>query len=534
MELEPSASRLVESLRDTGYAPQAAFADIVDNSIAADADKIEITIEKNIFGNELSINFYDNGCGMNERTLINAMKYGSPKRESPKSLGKFGMGLKTASTAICRKLTVISKVEENWFGRTWDLDVIKKENKWVLLTTPLESYAKQTEHLESLVKDKNGTIVIWEEIDRLITNSGSDYTERAIEQLVEDISNHLSAVFGKFINNNIKPSQKLESIKQLELKVNEKYLQGWDPTGSFMNTTENPDRVIGEKKIKSVYPSGVNKEVNFELNGFILPKEANMTSEELKKVRYGNDNQGFYIYRENRLIKGGGWPHRMFSQDSHYNLLRVELNFQHDLDDYFEIDIRKSKINFPLKLREELKKDLSPWRNQAQKNYRSGKSPKTPKQPAGSTHESSSVMIGRQKADEDKIPVIKYDPDSHKIVIKNKFGEIEINRAAIARGTDIYVTTSSNLKGDMLWDISVSEEGRTYVILNESHEFYQRFYKSNGINPVLVQAMDSLFWALANSENKSISDRSKKNYEEQRFVASLVLSELAKALPDVE
>ena len=98
--LRPSAARLVESLRDTGYTYQAAFADIVDNSIAAEATKIHIDMQEGIMGNELDVSFYDNGLGMTEAQLVDAMKYGSPRRPSPNSLGKFGMGLKTASTAF--------------------------------------------------------------------------------------------------------------------------------------------------------------------------------------------------------------------------------------------------------------------------------------------------------------------------------------------------------------------------------------------------------------------------------------------------
>ena len=83
-DLAPSPSRLVESLRDTGYSYQAAFADIVDNSIAAGATKVEIDLEESIFGNDVTVCFYDNGNGMDEKALIEAMRYGSVKRPSPK------------------------------------------------------------------------------------------------------------------------------------------------------------------------------------------------------------------------------------------------------------------------------------------------------------------------------------------------------------------------------------------------------------------------------------------------------------------
>ena len=115
----PSPSRLVESLRDTGYSHQAAFADIVDNCIAANASNVVIDITQDFMGNDLSVAFYDNGEGMSVDELKNAMRYGSDKRPSPKSLGKFGMGLKTASTAFCRRLSVISIKDNVPSIRVW-------------------------------------------------------------------------------------------------------------------------------------------------------------------------------------------------------------------------------------------------------------------------------------------------------------------------------------------------------------------------------------------------------------------------------
>ena len=131
-DLSPSPSRLVDSLRDTGYSHQAAFADIVDNSVAAGASIVKIDIFESVMGDEIFVSFYDNGSGMNNKDLINAMRYGSEKRASPKSLGKFGMGLKTASTAFCKNLTVISTKDGELNVCCWDIDHIKDTNKWQL------------------------------------------------------------------------------------------------------------------------------------------------------------------------------------------------------------------------------------------------------------------------------------------------------------------------------------------------------------------------------------------------------------------
>jgi hypothetical protein len=263
-----------------------------------------------------------------------------------------------------------------------------------------------------------------------------------------------------------------------------------------------------------------------------------MSEEELRTVRFSNDNQGFYIYREDRLIIGGGWPHRLFSQDSHTNLLRVELNFDNELDDYFEIDIRKSKVNFPLKIRSTLKEALAPWRNQAQSRYRTNNQTPTSagenESPAKVNHESSSRAIELQKENTGKVEVLNFDRETSLIRIKNRFGEVEINRAAVVHGTDVLVTTSQSLQGDMLWEIDIAEDKSTVVVLNEGHEFYRRFYQSTEITPVLIQAMDSLFWALANAELASVSDQAKRNFEELRFSLSSSLRFLANELPNVE
>jgi hypothetical protein len=539
-ELTPSPSRLVESLRDTGYTYQAAFADIVDNSIAAGASHIEIDIEESIFTTDVTVSFFDNGAGMSEENLINAMRYGSEKRPSPKSLGKFGMGLKTASTAFCKKLTVISKQNDAIFAKCWDINEIKKKDKWLLITPSISEYATQIDKLNNIANGCSGTVVIWEEVDRLVTNSGSDYGAQAIAFLKTEIKDHLSATFGKFLigrDSFKKNYSSALSQPDISLFINGERLIGWDPTGKFLNTPEAPDRVLIEQKVHKVMLSG-GRSAKFELNGYVLPNKNKMTEAEIQAVRFSNDNQGFYIYREDRLIIGGGWPHRLFSQDSHTNLLRVELNFDHELDDYFEIDIRKSKVNFPIKIRTTLKEALAPWRNQAQSRYRTNKpdSPDTGEATAdiAINHQISSRAIQVQQVNTGKVEILNFDKNSSVIRIKNRFGEVEINRAAVVHGTNVFVTTSPSLEGGMLWEIDITEDNSTVVILNEEHEFYRRFYQSTEITPVLIQAMDSLFWALANSELKSVSDQAKRNFEELRFSLSNSLRFLANELPNVE
>jgi hypothetical protein len=542
MVLTPSPSRLAESLRDTGYSYQAAFADIVDNSVAAGASNVNIEISDGALGTALRVVFYDDGCGMTREQLLDAMRYGSKKRSIAKSLGKFGMGLKTASTAFCRRLIVISMSGEGITASAWDLDHIIDTDSWELSPVDVASYAEEVENLEELAVNGTGTVVIWEKIDRLIANSGSDYVDKAVQQLTDEISSHLSATFGKFLigtENFGKLTRPEESTSAPEIRIalNNSALQGWDPTGSFLNSSSEPDRVLTERTQREVVvtANGRPTKATYELNGYVLPNKSQMTESELAAVRYSNDNQGFYVYREDRLIFSGGWPHRLFAQDSHLNLLRVELNFGHDLDDYFEIDIRKSKINIPAKQRDELKTILAPWRNEAQKRYRGEKkkSKGGTGNPSDPVHQSSSTAIERQHTNTSSIQIKKIDSASKNIVVENRFGETTISRAQVVEGTEIFVTSVHALDGKMLWEVAVNG-GHTAVVLNESHEFYKRFYLSGVTSPALVQAMDSMFWALANAELASHSDVAKENFTELRFCLSKDLGLLAQELPDVD
>jgi len=538
VDLSPSPSRLVESLRDTGYSYQAAFADIVDNSIAASATIVKIEIAESIMGDEVTVGFYDNGTGMTKPELVNAMRYGSEKRPSPKSLGKFGMGLKTASTAFCRRLTVISKKDGEISICCWDLDHIVDQNAWVLFEVDESDYGSEIDFLENLCGAGNGTAVIWGKVDRLIAHSGTEYSSTALTDITKEICDHLSATFGKFLI-------QTATDGGVDIFVNDLQLVGWDPTGMFLNTDTEPNRVINDKRTLDVLlKQGVTTtRANFELNGYVLPNQSDMTDDEQAKVRYSNDNQGFHIYREGRLIYSGGWPHRLYSQDSHLNLLRIELNFDHTLDDYFEIDIRKSKINFPLTLRSEIKRITSPWRNEAQSRYRRSRpapttDPTTGEAPTASTsgvsHTASSAAIGRKETASSELEVISYDESKQLIRIKNKFGEITLNRAAVVGDTDIFVTTRTDTESAPLWDVAFNRDKKPVVVLNENHEFYKRFYRSSEINPMLIQAMDSLLWSMANAEVSSVSDKARKNYEELRMSVSNNLRQLANELPDVE
>ena len=162
----PEAARTIEGLRDTGYESTDALEDIVDNSIAAGAEKIIVRVYMTANGPVVTV--ADDGTGMDEQGLLNAMTYGSKVSEDPASLGKFGLGLKTASTALCRNLTVVTRdgPDSQVVAATWDLDVVAEQNKWILQRP--DPTDEQVAILDEVTHGGSGTVVIWTKVDRLI------------------------------------------------------------------------------------------------------------------------------------------------------------------------------------------------------------------------------------------------------------------------------------------------------------------------------------------------------------------------------
>jgi hypothetical protein len=195
-EVLPDPKRVIEGLRDTGYQIETAIEDIIDNSIAAEATKIEVNLEMDIAGN-VEVRIADNGYGMERDELIDAMRYGSKIRLNPASLGKFGLGLKTASTAFCRQLSVISKTSKGteYAKATWDLDHVAKVGKWELaLSAPSKDELKR---LQKVASDGSGTLVVWDKVDRLLKNyadPGGAFARKALDKVADNLIAHSSMI----------------------------------------------------------------------------------------------------------------------------------------------------------------------------------------------------------------------------------------------------------------------------------------------------------------------------------------------------
>lgn len=337
----PPADALTESLRGFGYSMQTAIADIIDNSVSAKAKNIWLQI--NLSEPNSYVRILDDGLGMNEDTLRTAMRLGSQNPKDARSiadLGRFGLGLKTASFSQARSLTVASKKLGRSNVRRWDLDYLASSNgEWRLLTTPSEG---SIEHLEVLQDLANGTVVVWEKLDRLrVRQQAQDGAHKAY-LLMEEIEHHLAMVFQRYLDG---PNPKLR------LYINDARITGWDPFLSSHNSTDRtPEEVIG-----------IGSDA-IRVKGFVLPNKDMLSTAEYEKAG-GVDgwvmHQGFYIYRNDRLLVPGGWlglgKARPWVRDEAHKLSRIRLDLPNTLDESWQIDVKKSDASPPENVRKRLR-----------------------------------------------------------------------------------------------------------------------------------------------------------------------------------
>jgi hypothetical protein len=285
---------------------------------------------------------------MNNDELIQAMRPGSknPNEErGSKDLGRFGLGLKTASFSQCRKLSVISKKQDGFAVYwTWDLDFVNQTGKWDLIQYRPDAFKTSLDKLSS------GSAIIWNDLDRLVKNLHAD-NKAALDkflQIMETVKKHLAMVFHRFIENG-----------KIKIFFQQREVEAWNPfLMSDPATQQFPEEPLENNKVR--------------MRGFVLPHKSKLTEEEFRKnegPNGWNDHQGFYIYRNERLLLAGEWL-GMFRKEEHYKLARIQLDLPNNLDAEWQIDIKKSVARPPLVLRDQLKAYASKVRAQAVEVYR--------------------------------------------------------------------------------------------------------------------------------------------------------------------
>lgn len=363
IELAPSARRLTESLRDIGYDFPAAVADLVDNSIAAGATRIDIDLR--FAGRGSWVRIADNGTGMSPTTLDEAMRFGTRRDYGAGDLGRFGLGLKTASLSQCRVLTVATRtaqVRRRIHMRVLDLDLISAADCWAVRAP---RWQRTDASLWDPIAERSGTVVTWRKLDRVLDyrNPNGAWAQRRLARLARDLAIHLGMVFHRFIDGEI------SGRDPLEIRVNGECVAGWDPFArSEPATAVLPQRAI------TIDPGGTDvTEVRFL--PYVLPHRSAFSApeefERLSGPSKWNRQQGFYVYRAGRLIQSGGWS-GIRAIDEHTKFARAAIEFDPVLDEFFAVNVAKMRITLPPAVRTALEQDVASLCREASGRYRRG------------------------------------------------------------------------------------------------------------------------------------------------------------------
>lgn len=350
-ELPPRASAMIEAMRDIGYSLESAVADIIDNSITARASTVDVR-----FGwhdERPWICIIDDGVGMPAAILREAMRPGTRnplESRSKDDLGRFGLGLKTASFSQCRRLTVLTRNNGSESAARWDLDYVAETDKWTLLR-PTPSELVRMPCFEQL--GPRGTLVLWENIDRIEFDARDERGHQQLNEQMAVVREHIARVFHRFIGGE-------RGYAKLTMRLNLADIPAFDP----FNEKNPATQVLQEERV-------VTKTGDVLMQAYVLPHHSKVSQADYQRLA-GTEgylrNQGFYVYRNRRLIVWGTW-FRLAPQEELTKLARVKVDIPNTQDHLWTIDVRKSRARPPAAVRSRMRQIVERIRSSAKRPY---------------------------------------------------------------------------------------------------------------------------------------------------------------------
>lgn len=342
----PPSVDLLESMRSVGYSFESSIADLIDNSITAGARNIDIDIEPT---EAKHIYVIDDGAGMLPDKALEALRLaGSVGERSRADLGRFGLGLKTASLSQARCLTLITKRHGVITGLRWDIDHIRVTGNWSLLKLS-EMEMEQVPGAKKLLNRDIGTLVSWERLD-LFLGDAPDHGAHARSQ-VGPLIDSLSLTFHRYL---------ARRKERVWITVNSQPITPIDPFLSSNSHTQSkrPETLkVGGEKVA--------------VTAHILPHASDLTPDERQRNDLGpgmRDAQGFYIYRNERLISHGQW-YGLARMDEFSKQTRIQVDVPNTIDHLWHLDIKKSRAEPPASFKSDLKRILVRVLDQGKRVY---------------------------------------------------------------------------------------------------------------------------------------------------------------------
>ena len=356
LDIQPSAARLTSSLRDIGYDLESAIADLVDNSVTAGAQNVSVGLEFD--ASESWIGIVDDGHGMTRSELIEGLRFGTRRSYNDGDLGRFGLGLKTASISQCRRVSVFSRRAPRRrciSGFALDLDHIASTDRWEIVQARQDRFQEMA---SKLLARGPGTVVFWTQLDRVIDldKPESGWNRRRLEVNADKIRSHLGMVFHRFLENAV-PGR-----APLTISVNGVRAEPWNPMAPTEATAQLPTIHVN---------AGHGSDIT--VGRYVLPARHEFSDpsefERLSGPRKWNRQQGFYVYRAHRMIQSGGWC-GLRAIDEHTKLARVSLDFPTSVDTDFKIDVSKMRVSLPAQIKSLLTTPIAELVATADQRYR--------------------------------------------------------------------------------------------------------------------------------------------------------------------
>lgn len=342
--IQPSPN-IIGTLSHSGYKIDTSIADLLDNSIAHNAHNIDIIFNFNDANiDNWSVEIIDDGDGMDSQTLSNAFIMGErslkDKRDSSDH-GRYSVGMKTASIAQANYLLVVSKMRNKTFtAKAMDMDYLNDTKKW-------KGYDFDGNEEYAYVIEDHGTNVTWKKIKFIDRTLPYDLAKKDLYSKMDLVSNYLGMVFHRFIEDG-----------SLTINIQGRKIKAWNP---FFQSN------LKTKKVDTY------KDEWITTNTYILPSKEELNEDEFLEMSRGDSlsHQGFYVYRNRRMILAGGWlnlknckPHQKL------NSLRISIDFDSKLDEYFDVGFTKSTIDFPKNITDKLENIVKIGKQKASENLK--------------------------------------------------------------------------------------------------------------------------------------------------------------------
>lgn len=519
VKVPPNASRMVRGMSRLSYEFEQAIADLVDNSIAANATRVDITIEQRI-GGKVYVHVADNGVGIDEENLPGAIQYGAADREDDSSLGVYGFGLKTACQSFTSSFNVIS-ITKNASAPsmiTFDEEIINKYNDF--LFEPQEAPAKYSRELLKVAQGGTGTLIVTENADRIITSENAKDEKRMQSYLfaankgkVFRTKQHLRKTFQRFLDHED------SRVPNVQIFINDEEVTPWDPFCAKEGNFLEAEWISPTLRTKS------GKEGKVIMRGFILPSQIEFKNQELyKDAEVGPNTHGVYVYRENRLIDSATY-FGLFKKDTHMANLRVEFSYEGSLDELFHTALQKGAMVLG-DLEDRVRDFLTPLIRETNLRSRGN----SLKKDTRDIHDLSQKRISAAENRVSHAIVEAIDEKSARVV--SKYGEVVLPIPSINDGKEsLPINPVESINDGHLWQMRL-QNGRQVVELNKGHDFYSKVYLPNKGNPIAVQGLDIILWSLAITEANCTIPEYKKQFREFRFEVSRTLRELVESLPE--